>query len=229
MTIKTAILLAAGRGERLKPITLNKPKAMCEVQGLPLIGHHLKQLSASGFEKVIINHAYLGDQIRNYVSSINSWNLEIIFSPEPTGGLETGGTIVDVLPLIGDEPFITVSADIFTQYPLYELKAPNENSAHIVLIPKLAYASKGDFGIQDNYVINDNLVFTFGNIACFRPDLFAHFKPGRFSMTPFLRSLANEQRLTGEVHHGLWFDIGTPERLNMVNGCVIPAQAKIHP
>lgn len=216
--MRTAVIFAAGRGERLRPITDRKPKCMCEVHGVPLIGHHLEQLRQAGFQNVIINHAYLGDQIRQYVRDGSRWNLDILFSPEPTGGLETGGTIIDILPWLGNEPFITISADVYTKYPLQQLRELPMDGAHIVLIPKLPYAARSDFGLTaTHFVTNENAAYTFANIACFMPELFRDLKPGRYSITPFIRSLAERKLLTGEVYEGTWVDIGTPERLAAVN------------
>ncbi|MBY0377209.1 MAG: NTP transferase domain-containing protein, partial [Gammaproteobacteria bacterium] len=114
--MKTAMILAAGRGDRLKPLTEKQPKAMCLVQQKPLIEHHVARLAELGFERIVINHAYLGSQIRRHLGTGSKWGIEICYAPEPPGGLETGGGIYNALPLLGKQPFVTVNADVFTDF-----------------------------------------------------------------------------------------------------------------
>lgn len=154
--MKTAMILAAGRGERLKPLTKTCPKAMCRVQGMPLIEYHVANLAAAGFQKIVINHAYLGSQIRHHLQDGRRWGVEICYSPEPPGGLETGGGIINALPLLGNAPFITVNADIYTNFNFASIHLPKESLAHLILVDNPAHNSRGDFGLNGNrQVIND--------------------------------------------------------------------------
>ena len=216
--MKTAMILAAGRGERLKPFTDLLPKALCTVHNIPLIEYHIANLALAGFERLIINHAYLGGQIRQHLSSGARWNIEICYSPEPPGGLETGGGIVNALPLLGDEPFVTVNADIFTDYNFALLTLPVTSLVHLVLVKKPSYSEYGDFGLSETFKLeNTNRKYTFLGIACYHPKVFNNCNPGRYSVTPLLRQLATNKQASGEIYQGTWFDIGTPERLQLAN------------
>ena len=212
--MKTAMILAAGRGERLRPLTDLTPKALCKVHKIPLIEYHVSNLAQAGFTRLIINHAWLGGQIRQHLGNGARWGVEICYAPEPPGGLETGGGIVNALPLLGNQPFLTVNADIYTDYDFATLSLPAESRAHLILINKPVYLQQGDFGLSSASIVNnDDKQYTFAGIACYRPDLFYHLKPGRYSVTPMLRLLAIKGLLTGEVYAGKWIDIGSPERL----------------
>lgn len=207
--MKTAMIFAAGRGERLRPLTDLIPKALCKVSGIPLIERHVRNLATAGFERVVINHAHLGGQIRRHFDQCGSFGLEILYSPEPPGALETGGALVNALPLLGSSAFITVNADILTNYNFNNLLLPQNSSAHIVLIkthdPMLA-----DFSLAHNGVVQNNprnLIFT--GIACYQANLFKDHHPGRYSVAPKLRELAALKQLTGECFLGSWADLGT--------------------
>jgi len=216
--MNTALIFAAGRGERLKPITLDIPKALCCIQDIPLIEHHLINLKNAGFERVLINHAYLGDQIKRYLGQGARFNLEIIYLPEPPGALETGGSIIHALPYLNNEPFITVNADIFTQFDFsFIRKQPLTQLAHLVLVPKKNTHTIGDFGLsKSKFVTNSPKMYMFSGIGCYSPQAFVHQKFQRFSITPLLRQWAGKYQITGDLYHGLWFDIGTPERLKQI-------------
>lgn len=212
--MKTAIILAAGRGERLKPITNFHPKALCMIYDEPVIQYHINSLIKAGFNKLIINHAYLGWKIREYINSLKNIELEIIFSPEPPGGLETGGGIFNALPYLGKEPFVAINADIYTDYSLSSLKPPQNSLGHLVLTKN--QNKPGDFGIDDSqFINNDKKDFIFTGVACYLPELFKNSKIGRYSITPILRETAKKQQLTGEIYDGVWFDIGTVEQLRL--------------
>ena len=216
--MKTAFIFAAGRGERLKPITDTKPKSLCTVHGIPLIEYHIKHLALAGFEHIIINHAYLGSQIRDYVGHGERFDVRISYAPEPPGALETGGAIVNALDLLGTEPFLTVNADIFTDYDFARLQLPVNSLAHIVLIKTPSYLSHSDFGLSEpNILENENKQYTFAGIAYYSPALFMNAKPGRYSLAPILRELASDKKATAEIYTGQWFDIGTPHRLRLAN------------
>lgn len=213
--MKTAMILAAGRGERLKPLTDSRPKALTKVRGIPLIEYHIKKLAYAKFERIIINHAYLGGQIRQYLGNGSRFGVEILYSPEPPGGLETGGGIVNAKILLGDEPFVTVNADIFTDYDFSCIKLPSKSLAHFILINKPSYSQTGDFGLSpDGILTNEPKNFTFSGIACYDPALLQGLQLGRYSIIPTVRKYIDSQQVTGTIYTGLWMDIGTAERLN---------------
>ena len=219
--MKTAMILAAGRGERLRPLTNTTPKALCTIHGTPLIEHHIKALATAGFEKIVINHAYLGGNIRQQLGFGERWNIQISYSPEPPGGLETGGGIFNALEQLGTEPFITVNADIVTDYNFRELALSNNNLAHLVLVPQPPYYAHADFELSKTGLLeNDNKRYTYSGIACYHPSLFYNLKPGRYSITPMLRTLAQQQQASGELYEGRWIDIGSPEQLLLASALV---------
>ncbi len=216
--MKIAMILAAGRGERLRPMTDFRPKALCTVHNIALIEYHVVNLVLAGFERLVINHAYLGDQIRRHLGCGAHWGIEICYSPEPPGGLETGGGIVNALPLLGDQPFVTVNADIFTDYNFASIKLPVTSHAHLVLVNRPTYIHQGDFGLSKSFQLDDtNREYTFAGIACYRPELFSGRQPGRYSITPLLRQLAINKQATGEIYQKKWFDIGSSQRLQLAN------------
>jgi MurNAc alpha-1-phosphate uridylyltransferase len=217
--MKVAMILAAGRGERLKPLTDQFPKALCIVKGRPLIEHHVINLAKAGFEILVINHAYLGGQIRQFLGNGQHYGVTIHYSPEPPGGLETGGGIVKALPLLGNKPFLTVNADIYTDYDFNQFKLNQLNSAHLILIKKNPTLNHhGDFSlINHNQLSNENPEYTFAGIAGYNPQVFDHCKQGRYSITPLIRNLADMNKVTGSLYQGTWFDIGSIERLKAAN------------
>lgn len=212
--MKIAMILAAGRGERLRPITDAIPKALCNVHGTPLIIHHIKKLAAAGFQRIIINHAHLGGKIRQVVGDGGSFGVEICYAPEPPGGLETGGGIVNALPLLGDAPFVTVNADIFTDYCFSHLSLPTSHFIHLVLVPTPSDKKQGDFGLLANRDVTNSLRdYTYSGIACYHPRVFQGKCVGRYSVTPIIRLLADEGGVSGEVFEGRWVDAGSVEKL----------------
>lgn len=217
--MKTAMILSAGRGERLKPLTKLYPKALCLVNDKPLIEYHVINLAKAGFERLVINHAYLGGQIRQHLGNGSRWGIEICYSPEPPGGLETGGGIVNALPLLGKKPFITVNADIFTDFDFTQLDIENTQAIHAILVNKNPSLNHhGDFGLMNqSQLTNANPEYTFAGICCYHPQIFATCKQGRYSVAPLIRQYAQQKEATASVYSGLWFDIGTIERLNAVN------------
>lgn len=217
--MKTAMILAAGRGSRLKPITDAIPKSLCEVHGKTLIEHHVIRLAKAGFTRLIVNHAYLGGHIRRHLGKGHQWGVQISYSPEPTGGLETGGGIVNALPLIGSEAFVCVNADIYTDYDFSQLQLPTESLAHLVLVKNNAALNHfGDFALSRKGILsNDHAEYTYSGIAVYRPEIFKKLPLVRYSVIPLLRKLTQQQRLTGEIYTGLWFDVGSHERLKAVN------------
>lgn len=217
--MKTAMILAAGRGERLKPLTDIKPKALCVVKGKPLIEHHVANLAKAGFERVVINHAYLGGQIRQHLGNGAAWGIEICYSPEPPGGLETGGGIVNALPLLGTKSFVTVNADIYTDFDFSQLPAAEKNSLHVILVNKNpALKHHGDFGlVNQQQLTNNNQEYTLAGICCYHPQVFTECKQGRYSVAPLIRRYAAQNKATASIYNGIWFDIGSLERLQAAN------------
>jgi N-acetyl-alpha-D-muramate 1-phosphate uridylyltransferase len=216
--MKTAMILAAGRGERLKPLTEYIPKALCVVQGLPLIEHHVNNLVQAGFTRLVINHAHLGSQIRHHLGNGTRWGIEICYSAEPPGGLETGGGITKALPLLGSQPFITVNADIYTDFDFKQLSLVAIPYLHLILVNKNpALAHHGDFGLVDNQLMNSATDYTFSGIACYNPQIFRRCQPGRYSVSHLIRYHAQTGKATAQLYEGTWFDIGSIERLNAVN------------
>lgn len=214
--MKTAMILAAGRGERLRPLTDQRPKALCSLYDKPLMAHHLQNLALAGYQRVIINHAYLGDQIRRFVRQYHDHGMEILFSPEPPGGLETGGGIVNALGLLGTEPFITLNADIYIDYDLKQLHLPEQSLAHVILVQKPHYRSLGDYGLSANGVLNNtDKEYIFSGLTLYHPEFFKQALTGRYSVTPMVRQHADLNLVSGEIHTGTWFDIGTPEQLSL--------------
>jgi MurNAc alpha-1-phosphate uridylyltransferase len=221
--MNTAMILAAGRGERLKPLTDIKPKALCIVKGKPLIEHHVINLAKAGYEKIVINHAYLGGQIRQCLGNGERWGVQIVYSAEPPGGLETGGGIVNALPLFGNQPFITVNADIYTDFDFSLLQAPEPNSIHVILVNKNPVLNHhGDFGlVNQQQLSNANPEYTLAGICCYHPQVFSGCKQGRYSVAPLIRRYADLAKVTASVYSGLWFDIGSLDRLYAANHATV--------
>jgi MurNAc alpha-1-phosphate uridylyltransferase len=213
--MKTAMIFSAGRGERLRPLTDTCPKPLCKIQGIPLIDYHMKHLAAAGFQKIVVNLAHLGGEIRAHLGNGARFGVNVIYSPEPPGALETGGGIINALGLLDDDAFVTVNADIYTDYSFQNLHCPPQRLAHLVLVPKPDDFARADFGLSaEGQLSNENRLYTFTGIACYRSAFFADLKPGRFSITPHLRQQADKNCVSAEIYRGgRWIDIGSPARL----------------
>ncbi len=175
-----AMILAAGKGERLRPLTLHTPKPLVQAAGTPLIEYHVRALAAAGFTELVINHAWLGQQIEDYLGDGARFGLRIAYSSEGEP-LETGGGIFKALPLLGDEPFAVINGDIFTDYPFAELRKPLNGLAHLVLVNNPAHHPQGDFILQQGQVHDaaaDGECLTYSGIAVLHPRLFAACQPG---------------------------------------------------
>ena len=213
-----AMILAAGRGERLRPLTETLPKALVEVQGRSLLERHLDRLAAAGFETVVINLGWLGEQIAERVGSGDNYGVNVVYSPEGDNILETGGGIHRALPLLGGAPFLVVNADIYCDIPLPPAELASGDDAHLVFVPKPPYKAAGDFDLQDGRVVaGDDPGLTFSGVAVYRPRFFAGCEPGRFPLAPMLTEAAQDDRLAGSLFTGTWEDVGTPERLAQLN------------
>lgn len=205
--METALIFAAGRGERLRPLTDFIPKPLFRVDDIPLIERHVTRLAQAGFKTILINHAYLGGLIRQHLGDGSRFDVHIQYLPEPPGGLETGGTLYQTLAYVGSNAFITVNADIVTDYPFEKFQAIT--STHLVLVPKPELAVSGDFGLTPAHKIsNQDRQWTFSGIAVYQPKQLLALKLGRYSITSWLRQWADAGCLEGEIYNGLWRDIG---------------------
>jgi MurNAc alpha-1-phosphate uridylyltransferase len=212
------MILAAGRGERLRPLTDAFPKALVEVRGETLLERHLCNLRDAGVETVVINLGWHGTQILERVGSGDRFGLNVIYSNEGENILETGGGIHRALPMLGSDPFLVVNADIFTDMPAPDLVLADDDLAHLVLVPTPEEKDGGDFALEDDRVRNSGAaMYTFSGVAVYRPGFFEGCEPGRFSVVPMLRAAADAGRISGSVYAGLWRDVGTPARLAELN------------
>ncbi|MFL1515528.1 N-acetylmuramate alpha-1-phosphate uridylyltransferase MurU [Pseudomonas prosekii] len=210
-----AMILAAGKGERMRPLTLTTPKPLVRAGGVPLIEYHLQALAAGGFTEVVINHAWLGQQIEDYLGDGSRFGLSIQYSPEGEP-LETGGGIFRALPLLGDEAFVVVNGDIWTDYDFRALRQPIAGLAHLVLADNPAHHPKGDFILVDGQVRDADAhaqTLTYSGIAVLHPQLFEGCTAGAFKLAPLFRKAMADGQVTGERLEGQWVDVGTYERL----------------
>ncbi len=212
------MILAAGRGERLRPLTEETPKSLVEVRGEPLLERHLHALSAAGIERVVINLGWLGDKVMERIGSGRRFGLGITYSNEGDNILETGGGIHRALPMLGKDPFLVVNADIYTDMAFSNIALEESDLAHLVLVPTPPDKDAGDFALSGGRVRNagDELL-TFSGVSVYRPEFFAGCSAGRFSVVPLLRRAADADRIGGSVYAGLWRDVGTPARLAELN------------
>jgi MurNAc alpha-1-phosphate uridylyltransferase len=212
------MILAAGRGERLRPITETIPKALVEVRGESLLERHLRAARAVGVETVVINLGWLGEHIAARIGSGVRYGLNVIYSPEGDEILETGGGIRRALPLLGAEPFVVINADIYTDMPMPRAELEPGLMGQLVLVPRPAHRAQGDFNLEHGLVRNSlDPALTFSGVAVYRPEFFAPCAPGRFPLAPMLRAAADSGRLAGSLYTGQWEDVGTPARLEALN------------
>ncbi len=211
------MMLAAGRGERLRPLTDTIPKPLIEVHGKPLIIRHLEHLCAAGFTEIVINVAWLADKIKARLGNGSQYGVHIRYSDEPQGALETGGGILKALPLLGAEPFLMISSDIYTDFPFAGLKTTlaRDDLAHLVMVPNPPHHSDGDFvlGAHGRLRAEGAPRLTYAGISVHRTEFFRECAPGRFPMLPWWHRAMRAGRVSGEVYRGRWQDIGTPESL----------------
>ena len=209
-----AMVLAAGRGERMRPLTDSTPKPLLEAGGKPLIGHLLEALARAGIREVVINLSWLGERIRSRLKDGAQYGVRILYSEEGPVALETGGGIVHALPLLGHAPFIVASGDIWTDFDFGSLELAPGADAQLVMVPNPLHHPRGDFGLEGERVIaraSDRL--TYANIGVYRPEMFSGCAPGRFPLLEVLERSITLGRVRGRIHRGEWLNVGTPEQL----------------
>lgn len=221
-----AMILAAGRGERLRPLTDTLPKPLVTVGPYTLIEWHIVRLVAAGIRELVINLSYRGDQIRDHLGEGQAYGANIRYSAEGEPPLETGGGIFQALPLLGADPFLVVNGDIWTDFPYAQLQATGK-LAHLVMIDNPEHHPQGDFYLDEGQ-INDRgqgRCLTYSGIGIYTRELFAACTPGRFPLAPLLRDAIRQGQVSGEYYPGEWLDIGTLERLEQLRRQVSEAQA----
>jgi MurNAc alpha-1-phosphate uridylyltransferase len=207
-----ALIFAAGRGERMRPLTDATPKPLLRAGGRRLIEWHLRNLARADVREVVINTSHQEQQFSDALGDGARWGLRIRYSHEGPQPLETGGGMQHALPLLGAEPFIAVNGDIFTDLDFSTLPQNPAGLAHLVLVDNPAHHARGDFALRNGRVFDEPRL-TFAGIGMYRPELLAGQAAGTFSIVPVLRAAMREGRVTGEHHRGVWNDIGTPQRL----------------
>jgi len=213
-----AMILSAGRGERMRPLTDRLPKPLIAVGGRPLIEHHIVNLAAAGVREFVINLGWLGERLREVLGDGSRFNVHIRYSIEGWPALETGGGVFNALPLLGDAPFLLLNGDVYAEcdWPAWIVRAhelPEQDLAHLLLVPNPLHHPNGDFGLAGSRVCNSPARFTFSGISVQRAALFEGCQLGAFPLLPLWRKAAAADRISGEVFEGLWSDVGTPERL----------------
>lgn len=215
---RAAMILAAGRGERLRPLTDTTPKPLLQVRGRPLIEHHVLGLARAGIERIVINLAWLGTQIREYLGDGARFGLAISYSEERPQVLETGGGIFRALPGLLPGPFAVVNGDIFSDYPFARLQISVASDAHLILVPNPPQHRQGDFGLEQGWAISSAAEqYTFAGIAVYRAEFFAGCIDGVFPLKPLLLRSMAARRCAAELYTGVWQDVGTPQRLQALN------------
>ena len=215
-----AMILAAGRGERLRPLTDSTPKPLLEAGNKKLIEHHLLALSAAGFHDVVINLGHLGQQIIDELGDGSRYQLTIHYSDERNAILETGGGIFKALPILKSDPFLVINSDIWTDFDLSLLPEKIDTLAHLVLVKNPDHHSQGDFTLESGKLRemkNRQPSWTFSGMGIYSHRFFDQCTEGRFPLAPLLRKHMAEGQVSGETYDGLWFDIGTRERLDELN------------
>jgi N-acetyl-alpha-D-muramate 1-phosphate uridylyltransferase len=212
-----AIILAAGKGERMRPLTDHTPKPLLEVGGKPLIAYHIERLVYAGITEIVINHARLGEKIEAALGDGTRYGATITYSPEGDEPLETGGGIFNALKLLGGPAFIAVNADAWSDFPFTRLPPQPAGLAHLILVDNPPHHTGGDFALTDGRLALDGAIkLTFTGIGLYRPQLFHECTYGRFPLAPLLRQATAQGLVSGEHYRGLWLDVGTPERLREV-------------
>jgi MurNAc alpha-1-phosphate uridylyltransferase len=210
-----AMILAAGRGERMRPLTDTVPKPLLPVAGKPLMQYHIEALAEAGITEIVINLAWLGGRIRDALGDGSRFGVRIAYSDEGDAALETGGGIFEALPLLGPEPFLVVSGDIWTDCPLLRVARSlgSGDVAHFVMVPNPQFHARGDFALEGGRLVADGNRFTYANVGVFRSEFFAGCSRGRFPLAPLMREWIGKGRVSGELYKGRWRNVGTPAQL----------------
>ena len=218
-----AMILAAGRGERMRPLTDHTPKPLLKAANKPLIEYTIEALVTAGVTHIVINLAHLGEQIQHYLGDGSRYQATITYSNEGETGLETAGGIKKALPLLGDDPFLVVNGDISSDFPLQSLINKDCDLAHLVLVNNPSHHTTGDFSLDFQSIASPegSPKFTYSGIGLYHPDLFANISHEKSSLAPLLKKAMQEKRVTGELYPGFWMDIGTPERLEQLNNILL--------
>lgn len=216
-----AMILAAGRGERLRPLTDQTPKPLLKAGGKALIVHLIERLVSAGFDDIVINYAHLGEQFPATLGDGSRWGAKISYSPELSGGLETAGGIIHALPLLGDQPFLVVNGDIWTDMAFADFRnvLTDGNLCHLLLVPNPPQHPAGDFYLDDHNKLHAEgpEKYTFSGIAVYRPELFAGLDDRKRPLKPLLLKAMQQHQASGTLYQGQWSDIGTAERLDMLD------------
>ncbi len=218
-----AMILAAGRGERMRPLTDHIPKPLLKAAAKPLIVYTIEALVRAGIAEIVINLAHLGEQIRNYLGDGSAYQANIAYSDEGTTGLETAGGIVKALPLLGNETFLVINGDISCDFPLHSLIHKEIALAHLVLVNNPAHNPAGDFALSPQSIATakGSPKYTYSGIGIYHPDLFTGLASEKSALGPLLKNAMLGNHITGELHRGFWMDIGTPKRLKELNAILL--------
>jgi MurNAc alpha-1-phosphate uridylyltransferase len=218
-----AMILAAGRGERMRPLTDRTPKPLLPVAGKPMIQYHLEALAAAGIRDIVINLAWLGQQIRASIGDGSQFGVRVQYSDEGDAALETGGGVFQALPFLagpsGTDSFVVVSGDVWTEYPLGDVitKLAAADMAHFVLVPNPDFHARGDFGLADGRLTDSGERYTYANIGVLHPEFFAGCQPGKFPLAPLMFDWIRKNRVSGELFRGVWHNVGTPQQLQQID------------
>ena len=210
-----AMILAAGQGMRMRPLTERIPKALIEVNGACLIEHHLMRIRDAGITDVVINLGHLGAMIKDTLKDGSAYGVHIVYSDEGTHTLETAGGIVNALPLLGDDLFFVINADVYTDYEIHPITLPAPMQAHLIMVDNPSHNPDGDFGIADDRLVDDMATqLTFSGMGYYTVALFEGLKPQRLPLLKVLQPAIARGLISGEYYRGKWVDIGTIKRLN---------------
>jgi MurNAc alpha-1-phosphate uridylyltransferase len=218
-----AMILAAGRGERMRPLTDHTPKPLLTVAGKPMIQYHIEALAAAGVREIVINLAWLGPQVRAALGDGAQFGVRIHYSDEGDTALETGGGVFKALSLLagpsGSDPFLVVSGDVWTEYPLGDAmkKLAAGDMAHFVVVPNPDFHARGDFGLAGDRLTDSGERYTYANIGVMRPEFFAGSSPGKFPLAPLMFDWIRKGRVSGELFRGVWHNVGTPQQLQQID------------
>jgi len=218
------MILAAGYGKRLRPLTDHTPKPLVEIGGKPMIVHHLEKLSTAGFTEAVINLGHLGAKIPDALGDGTSWGMSIAYSDEGPDPLETGGGLAKALPLLGDDTFLVVNGDVWCDMDFASIpkELPPEDDGMLYLVPRPAWRERGDFSLTDEgrVVEDENPQLLYAGLALYHPRILDGAKVEKFSIVPRLKAAIKGDRVGGVLHSGNWDDVGTPERLEAIRASV---------